>query len=164
MKSREPRNKVLVKARMQCGSRWQDVGILNFSTHGLGLSCDQPPQRGTYIELRRGPFVMVARVAWAKGHRFGARTQDAVASIAITGALPPNRSLKPGSTVLERRSATRPREMRIVDSARHRGRVMEFAGVALAIGAGAALVAETAYAQLTSPLEKVRSVLSASPK
>jgi hypothetical protein len=155
---------VLVKARMQCGARWQDVGILNYSAHGLGLSCDQPPQRGTYIEIRRGPFVMVARVAWTKGHRFGARTQDPIAPIAIIGTLPPKSSAKTGPSVIERRSSPRRRENQISARSRERGRAIEFAGVILAIGAGAALVAETAYAQLTSPLEKVRSALSTSTK
>ena len=83
MKHREQRNKVLAKARMQCGARWQDVAILNYSAHGLGLTCEDPPPRGTFIEVRRGPFVIIARVAWTKGHRFGVRTQDPVASVAI---------------------------------------------------------------------------------
>ena len=159
MKSREPRHKVLVRARMQCGARWQDVGILNYSAHGLGLTCGEAPARGTYIEVRRGPFVIVARVAWAKGHRFGARTQDPVAHVAIVGKVAPDGRSAEFSAPVERRAAPRIVTPTRAES-RQRGRAIEFAGISLAIAAGAAVLADTAYAQLAKPLDRVRSALS----
>ncbi len=150
---------MLVKARMQCGARWQDVGILNYSAHGLGLTCDQAPARGTYIEVRRGPFVIVARVAWTKGHRFGARTQDAVAHVAIVGKVATGGPVADCGAPVERRASPRV-VLRGADKSRTRGRAFEFAGVVMAVAAGAAVLADAAYAQLARPLDKVRSALS----
>jgi hypothetical protein len=161
MEPREPRNKVLVRARMQCGARWQDVCILNYSARGLGLTCEEPPPRGTYLEIRRGPFVIVAKVAWCKGHRFGARTQDPVAHVAIVGKVAPGGRNGEVGDAVERRSA--PRLMTPVrKESRERGRSIEFAGMAIAVLAGAVVVADSAYAQLSRPLEQVRSALSIS--
>jgi hypothetical protein len=159
MKSREPRHKVLVKARMHCGARWQDVGILNYSAHGLGLTCDRAPARGTYIEIRRGPFVIVARVAWAKGHRFGARTQDAVPHVAMVGKVATGGPVADCGAPVERRMA--PRSVSSVRVAnRERGRAIEFTSIAIALAAGAAVLADAAYAQLADPLDSVRAALS----
>lgn len=162
MKHREQRNKVLAKARMQCGARWQDVAILNYSAHGLGLTCEDPPPRGTFIEVRRGPFVIIARVAWTKGHRFGVRTQDPVASVAILSNASQSRSAQPAQVFAERRSIPRPPTRQIPDASRHQGRLVEFVSIALVLAAGAALIAETAYAQLSSSFDKVGSALSVS--
>lgn len=67
VKPREERQKVMIKARMRTGVSWHDVCILNLSAHGVGLQAAEPPARGTYVEIRRGPHVIVARVAWSKG-------------------------------------------------------------------------------------------------
>lgn len=156
---------MLVKARMQCGAQWQDVCILNYSAYGLGLTCDTAPPRGTYLEIRRGPFVIVARVAWSKGHRFGARTQDAVAHVAIIGKVAPGGRIANGTEPVDRRAAPRvPYAPSVKTTSRDRGRSIEFAGLAMAVAAGAAVVADTAYAQLSNPLDKVRAALSVSDR
>jgi hypothetical protein len=61
---------------MRLGTSWRDVTILNISSRGLLLQSVSPPQRGTYAEVRRGNHVLVARVIWVNGQRFGLRTQD----------------------------------------------------------------------------------------
>ena len=68
----------MIKARMRSGVSWHDVCILNLSVHGVGIRAAEPPARGTYVEIRRGSQMIVARVAWTKGHRAGLRSQDAI--------------------------------------------------------------------------------------
>jgi hypothetical protein len=45
-------------------------------TTGLHLQVSSPPEPGTYIELRRGSHVIVARVIWSREQECGARAQD----------------------------------------------------------------------------------------
>ena len=76
MKPREARRKALVRGRMRLGATWRDVNILNISSRGLLLHAAPPPERGTYVEVRRGPHVIVARVVWSSQERFGVQSQD----------------------------------------------------------------------------------------
>lgn len=69
-----------------------------------------PPERGTYLELRRGAHAIIARVAWTAGNRFGAYTQDPlnVDALVSDSAEPEAASGQPGDTdAIERRSALR---------------------------------------------------------
>ena len=78
-KKREERVKVLARARMRNGTAWSDVCLVNLSSRGAGLQCATPPIPGSYVELRRGNnVVIIGRVAWRHGHRFGIRTQDLI--------------------------------------------------------------------------------------
>jgi hypothetical protein len=65
---------VLAKARMRHGNAWSDVCLVNLSSRGAGLQCATPPGPGSYVEIKRGSnVVIVGRVAWSHGHRFGIR-------------------------------------------------------------------------------------------
>ncbi len=76
MKPREQRVKCVVIARMRLNQRWNDVCIRNISTRGLLIQAAFAPPRGTYVEVCRGHHTIVARVVWAKNHRFGIQTQE----------------------------------------------------------------------------------------
>lgn len=78
MKTREERQKVMIRARMRAGASWHDVCILNLSKRGLGIQSAEPPPRGSYVEICRGRHLIVARVMWARGHRAGLRSQDLI--------------------------------------------------------------------------------------
>ena len=54
------------------GARWGDVCILNLSKRGMLVQAPEAPERGTYLEVRRGSKEIVARVVWSAGNRFGA--------------------------------------------------------------------------------------------
>ena len=54
MIKREPRHDVDLPARLRGDESWSDVCIRNVSSRGLMLLIDNPPQRSTYIEVRRG--------------------------------------------------------------------------------------------------------------
>jgi len=85
VKTREPRQKVLIRARLRGPDGWHDACILNISSRGMLLQVAEPPARGSYLEIRRGSHVMMARVVWAGGHRLGVRMQDLLCIDAIVG-------------------------------------------------------------------------------
>ncbi|MFC7537076.1 hypothetical protein ACFQPG_06805 [Sphingomonas sp. GCM10030256] len=156
-KAREDRRKVLIKARMREGSRWSDVCVLNMSSRGLGLQAADPPVPGSYIEVRRGAHVVIARVAWARSHRFGVATQDLV-PIDTVAEDAPGQARKPTRLPVERRSV--PRLAVAHEQSRWRARAMEFA--CLVVGGGVAAVLAFGWVEtvLAEPLARVDSVLA----
>lgn len=157
MKPRENRQKVMIKARMLSGASWHDVCILNCSLHGLGIQCADAPQRGTYVEIRRGRQTIVARVAWSKGHRAGLRSQDPI----VIAALVSGNDAAPASTgdnFVERRHQQRPPARAHADS-RLAGRAIEFACFGLiAAAVGLAGLSAVSHA-LARPMDEVHAAL-----
>lgn len=123
---------------MRCGGAWSDVAILNLSSHGAGLQCADPPPRGSYVELRRGAHIIIAKVAWSDGRRLGVRSQDPLAIDAIIAEPSADAPAATAASArpLERRAVprTNPRHER----SRTRGRWAEFAALAL-FGAAAGI-------------------------
>lgn len=160
VKAREDRQKVMIRARLRSGVRWQDVCILNLSSHGLGIQAAQPPARGEYVEICRGRISIVARVAWTKGHRAGLRSQDAL-SIPALMADPADAPLPASGTapvVTERRRVPRSTAERH-ERSRVLARAMEFAcfgAIAVALGWAAFGAVEQALAR---PLATISSAL-----
>ena len=115
----------MVRARMRVDASWQDVCILNVSLHGLGIQAVQPPGRGSYVEIRRGTHVIVARIAWSKGHRAGLRSQDPIQPLLLeqAAASGPATDLRP---IVERRSSPRNTDQ-MHETSRQLGRATEFA-------------------------------------
>jgi hypothetical protein len=146
---------------MRCGAAWRDVRILNASARGLGLHSPDPPERGTYVEVRQGPIVIVARVVWANGSRFGVRTQTAVPIDSLAAG--PNAARKAveqqptGAERIERRRSHR--NERQHEASRAIGNAMEFAfvGILAACAAGAAftMVRQTVEA----PMDRLQVAL-----
>ena len=157
MKAREPRRKVMLKARMRLGAAWRDACILDLSTRGLMIQASEPVRGGSYIEIRRGRHVIIARVMWTQDRRCGLLTQDPLPTDAIIAE--PDRS-RDGGVVppVERRAVPRPTE-RPEDASRHRGRAFEFAGVVFA-GLCAASVAYTAVGEaLARPMAAISAAI-----
>lgn len=130
MKSREPRIKVLIGARMRAGAAWGDVCLLNLSSRGVLAQAAVPPLKGAYIEVRRGSHVIVARVVWAKKHRFGALTQDPIgvdAIIADASGSKSNAACAEVDRQSDRRAAGPPQVAGVQhENSRLIGRAMEF--------------------------------------
>ncbi len=162
MQVREPRRKVLIKARMRVGASWGDACILDVSSRGLLLQAASPPSRGAYCEVRRGRHVIVARVVWSSHHRFGVRTQDRIVADALieepdaSGAEPPQAS--GAEPAVERRAPTRPRD-HDHEQSRWRARAIEFACIAIAGGFLATIGFGTVGRVLAHPLTSVQSAL-----
>ena len=159
VKAREERRKVLIRARMRSGATWGDVCILNISSRGLQLQAPRPPERGAYVEVRRGPQVIVGRVAWSKQHRFGIRSQDVLFIDSLIAEPDSAEALRGPVTHVpaERRAAPRRPA-----SADHRlvGQAMEFACLGIAIIGGATLLYGAAESAFAAPLASVSKALS----
>jgi hypothetical protein len=159
MKAREPRQKVMIKARMRVSATWNDVCILNISARGMSLQAAAPPPRGTYLEVRRGAHEILARVVWVNHHRFGVRTQESLDVDAVINQ--PDRSAAPAlaiaaGVVPDRRRAPRSLAERH-ECSRMLSRAMEFA----VIGIFAASAAVAAFGTVSGALERPLAQVSA---
>lgn len=163
LRAREPRRKVLIKARMQAGSKWADVCLLNMSSRGLLMHSFAAPPENTYIEVRRGPYVIVARVVWSKDHRFGVRTQDPLPVEALITEHDGSEGTDaaPGS-VLSRERRTVSREHSLTNKhqrSRLLGRSLEFCSVTAAGISFALIGASMVQAAISDPLSVVTTAL-----
>jgi hypothetical protein len=143
---------------MRAGASWQDVCILNQSLHGLGIQAAEPPQRGTYVEIRRGQHVIVARIAWKKGHRAGLRSQDPIFLQALLVEAPAPAPHGAQNRHVERRSAPR-NSAEAHARSRRMARAFEFVSlglVALVLAVSAFGMVEQALAR---PLQQIRMAL-----
>jgi hypothetical protein len=152
----------MVKARMRNGASWHDVCILNVSTRGLGIQAADPPLRGSYLEIRRGRHVIVARVVWAKGHRAGLRARDSIFIDALVdepveSATGP-RGQAPGQPVERRRSARPVHQSH--DQSRIAARAFEFACFALVAGALGVTAFGAVEQALANPFSKIEAALA----
>ena len=77
-KPREPRQKVVLPARMRAGAGQMDVCIRDISSRGMLIQAGVPPPRGTYVEILRPGCSVTGRVVWAKHHKFGIEAQDRI--------------------------------------------------------------------------------------
>jgi hypothetical protein len=161
VKPRELRRKVLIDTRLRHEAGWGDALILNLSSRGLMARTPAAPRRGTYVELCRGSYRIVARVVWVKDNAFGAQAQDVIPidALATSGdgsapapAPPANdRRLRPGRTVGDRQERNR-----------QWGRRLQFLAVT-AFAAGTAAMAFDAIDQaLSRPLQLVETGLAGS--
>ena len=161
MKPREPRHKVLIDARLRQGSGWSDARILDISSLGLMARAAEAPPRGSYVEISRGAYRLVARVVWVDGDRFGARAQDVIALEAITrgtgSPLPRPANLNND----RRRLAREARTGEQLASSRFWSRRAEFVAVSLFGCAAAALVFDAVSDTLSKPLGLIEARLGA---
>lgn len=163
MKTREPRRRVMIKARMRVGASWGDVCILNISSRGLLLQAATPPPRGTYLEVCRGRHVIVARVAWTKHHRLGVRTQEALPVEQIIeepdSSTAEHPKAAPIAAAVERRSSPRNLQVRHQKS-RVVARTMEFACIAIFAATAAVMAFEMLEKTFARPLPHVSAALA----
>ena len=158
MKKREPRHKVLVRARIKAGATWHDACILNISSRGMLMQAGVPPVRGSYLEIRRGPVVVVARVMWTKQHRFGIKSQD-VLSIDSIVCETPSAAPRENCPPPERRAAGRP-SLPTNERSRIHGRIMEYGFAAALAVAAAVFAAGQVYSILARPADAVGAALA----
>ena len=159
MKPREPRQKVLIRARMRSDSGWSDACILNLSSRGMLVQAPQAPPRGTYLEIHRGSYCVVARVAWSKQHRFGVRSQDALVIDRLLGEQAPAApAAKVGALVNDRRASVRTTQQQ-AERSRQRARTFEFLS-AVVIGLTAAIAGFGVVAEvLGAPMRAISTAL-----
>ena len=147
---------------MRDGALWSDALILNMSSRGLLVRSDQSPNRGSYLEIRRGAYVIVARVVWSTAGRFGVQTQDMVPAerlisdpdAAAASASPPTARQQ------ERRAAPRSIETRH-DRSRQKARAFEFAAISVVCALVAILIGSAMAEVVARPLHAAQTALTA---
>lgn len=163
MKPREPRRKVIIGARMRGSGGWTHVHIHNISSRGLMVQSASALAAGSYVEIRRGSHVIVARVMWVEQKRAGLRAQDALPVNDIVTETPG----KPTAAVRddgqpERRQCERgtaaalaAREQR----SRRLGRAVEFAVISALAAGFAVAIAGSLHQSLSRTLAPVEASL-----
>lgn len=87
MRTREPRRKVMIPARMRAGGPTIDVLIRDVSSRGLMLTCAPLPPRGAYVDIERQRLAIVGRVVWVADGRCGIRTREPIDQIGLIGSM-----------------------------------------------------------------------------
>ena len=160
MKAREPRRKVMLKARMRIGAAWRDACILDLSSRGLMIQSNEPPRGGSYIEIRRGRHVIVARVMWTQDSRCGLLTQDPLPTDAIIAEPDHSDGRTIAPNIERRRVRAEPPRAFVHEQSRWRSRAFEFVLVAMAGGACGTFAYSAVSDALSRPLLAVETALS----
>ncbi len=150
---------------MRLGASWGNARILNISSRGLLVESADAPQRGSYVEVRRGQHVIVARVVWSDSTRFGLLTQDPLSVEHIVSE--PDRAAAPrdpaaDAAQVERRFAARLKESQAqrFEISRQAARAFQFAAIA-ACGTSAAIAGYASVRQsLGCPMSHVSAMLA----
>ena len=151
---------------MNAGPTWTEVVIHTLSSGGALLACDDAPNRGTYVEIRRGKQSIVGRVVWRKERFFGIQAQGRLNVAAIINeprlASRPQSANDPGSAV-ERRSQSRMQAdaqiARQLENSRRWSAAFQY-GIFLFLAVSVAGFAATEIYQLLSrPFSRVESRL-----
>jgi hypothetical protein len=152
---------------MRSGMAWNDIIIKNVSRSGLMAETEGPPKPRSYVEIRRGTQVIVGRVIWSRGRRFGLRVQDEIDIKAIVSeprlAARPNPAAPgtpdPGEPRRELNRRQTERNASRIDRNRQWSRSMQFL-VIVALGVTAAgFLGSEVYRLLSVSLEAVTKKL-----
>ena len=107
-KAREERRNVVLQAQLLGGRGRRDACILNVSTRGLLVYSDAAASPGSYVEVRRGEQVIVARVVWRRSNRIGPSSQQKLqVGDIVSGAGASALQLTASSPAIERRKLPR---------------------------------------------------------
>lgn len=147
---------------------WKDICIRNISSRGMLIQAACPPLKGIYLEIYRGRHVIVARVAWSKGHRFGVQSQDRLDFDALirepdVSEVNHESRLKGEPTFQRRAVSRRPSQPDLkweAELSKFTSRAFEFACLGAIGGALGLVIFEMTSKVLTGPLVAVTAQLS----
>jgi hypothetical protein len=125
---REDRRRIVLQARLRNASGWSDACILNISSRGLMIYSNAPAQLGSFIELRRGDQLVIARVVWRQNQRIGLSSQDRLPVEQIISS--ETASIAAQAIASELRAERRSRE-RTASQNRQQSRSFEFVSLVL---------------------------------
>jgi hypothetical protein len=164
LKAREPRQSVIIPARMRTDAKWVDVKIRNVSAHGLMMEATTPPKRGAFIEIRKGTSVIiVGQVRWSGDRHFGVRSQDRISldlltnehAAAVARAAANDKNADRRSA---KRSADRPQD--VAARSRRVSSAIQFGFIVLMAGGAALFAASEVRSLLSRPVEAVNRALA----
>lgn len=156
MKPREPRQKVMVPARMRSDDGYADICIRDISSRGMMVQGGSSPERGTYIEILRPACNVTARVVWAKDGRFGVQTQDRISLDAFLDRRKTARaapSAPPLVQLPQSPAGSASQAWHRADLSRQFSSIFQFAALAVAGLVAAVLAALAAYQPLAHALQ-----------
>ena len=162
LKSREPRKSVNITVRLKSEHGWENARIRNVSSRGMMIHCEAPPGRGSYVEIRRGSYVVVGRIVWAAEDSFGLQAQDRIelASLAGTGCGETEQAGERFSSASGKAVAFRPQTIAEQAEASVRfARAFHYIAILTVSLAFSWLLFDTAAGALAHPLEAVSNVL-----
>lgn len=170
VRPREERISVIIPSRMRVANCWSDVCIRNISSRGLLVASNDPPPLGSYVEIRRGTQIIVARAVWTRGQYFGLRSQEKLPVQQIISeprlTSRPQVAVADGAAPGERRSDRRRTTGEDIAAREERSRRFASAFQFTLFGAAglgvAAWAATSVYAMLGSPLGTIGSALGGS--
>lgn len=155
MKQREDRHPVHMSARLRDADQWHDVQIRNISTHGMMLLMQQPPPRGTYIDVRHDNATLVGRIMWVEPGRCGVRIRERI-SVAALAFVSDD---QPGSCgTYAGKARCRQPDFASARSAMV-GRATQFGAAIACVLLAAAFLAQTSYTLLARPSETIARTL-----
>ncbi|MGH6707307.1 MAG: PilZ domain-containing protein [Sphingomicrobium sp.] len=158
---REHRLSVVLPARMKDNRGWHDVRILNISSKGLMARSAAAPSRGSYLELRRGSHVIVARVVWSNGQQFGVQSQSRLVPSQVieeqAGAVSP--PARPGSCPAVERRASPRLAGHAHEQSRWRARALEFLGIVAMVAILGVLALDVSQQALAHSMNAVNKSL-----
>ena len=157
-KSREPREPVVLPVRIRMDSGWVNATIRNVSTKGMKLEMPAPPPQGSFIEIRRGPVIVVGQVRWIEQGCCGLLAQGRVPVAQLKTGKDgfPHKRLGEDGTEVERRATARvmsPEE--VAERSRLKAMLIQKAIIAAAGLAGAAFLGSLMYGVLDTPMAAV---------
>jgi hypothetical protein len=151
---------VILPVRIRRDDKWMDATIRNVSPHGMLLQIDDPPPKGSFIEIRKQKIVVVGQVRWQGEDCCGLRTQDRVPVAALMSANSAPERSGSDSALTERRATVRvmtPAE--VAERSRQRGAQFQRVALIAAAVAGAMLVASLMFDVLRAPFEVISAKL-----
>lgn len=156
LRAREERQRVILPARMRSRAGWSDACILNISSRGLLVYSAGAADPGSFVEIRRGGQLVVARVVWRKNQRMGLQSPDPVRIEDIISTETAACAVQSGSV---QRPVERRRMPRDAQRSRDHGRAMEFMAIVLAGTAIAGIAIACVEDALARPIHSVRVAL-----
>ena len=141
---------------MRTDSGWSDACILNISSRGLMIRSRRRAARGSLIELRHGEHAIVGRVVWSDGAHVGLQAEE---RLPIEQILSLSQAPSLQLTAVNGRPVERRKRPRSHEDNRVRGRLFEFAAVAILAATVAGFAFDIVHDALSKPLEAVQAAL-----
>ena len=156
---RTPRRKVMIRAHMRCGGPAVAICIRDVSPRGMLLQANEPPPRGTVVEVVLGGPAIVGQVVWTKDGKFGISTRELIDFAALETDGKPGARPKPGAR--SKAGAFKPvvNAAYSHDESRHSANALQFASIVAFIVCATAAIAFVLHDRLSSTVANITSHL-----